>query len=149
MQARRSLSFPLIPCDLKLEHTLRQTRVERNSNLLGEHHTETMGEVNHVALRDHYLLTTYTTPSCLRLPDVTAAHYEIKPSIIQNLPSFLGLSTENPYNFLNEFQAIYSTIKLMGFTKDALRMHLFPFTLKERAKHWFHSLAPNCFTSWV
>ena len=94
MLGRRSLSFPLIPCDLELERTLRQTRIERNSNLLEEHHTKTIGEVNHMALRDHYLPTTYITPSCLKLPDVTAAHYEIKPSTIQSLPSFLGLSTK-------------------------------------------------------
>jgi hypothetical protein len=28
-------------------------------------------------------------------------------------------------------------------------MRLFPFSLKERAKHWFHSLAPNSITSWA
>jgi hypothetical protein len=28
-------------------------------------------------------------------------------------------------------------------------MHLFPFSLKERAKHWFHSLAPNSITCWA
>jgi hypothetical protein len=26
-------------------------------------------------------------------------------------------------------------------------MRLFPFSLKGRAKHWFHSLAPNSITS--
>jgi hypothetical protein len=94
MLGRRSLSLPLISCDPNIERTLRQLRSERNSNLLGEHITETMGDNNPMALRDHYLPTTYTSPTCLTLPDVTAAHYEIKPSIIQSLPSFLGLSTE-------------------------------------------------------
>jgi hypothetical protein len=41
-----------------------------------------MGDNNPMALRDHYLPTTYTSPTCLRLPDVTTAHYEIKPSTI-------------------------------------------------------------------
>jgi hypothetical protein len=147
MLRRHSLSLPLISCDLNIERTLRQLRSERNSNLLGERPTETMGDNNPLALRDHYLLTTYTSPTFLRLPDVTAAHYEIKPSTIQSLPSFLGLSTENPYDFLDEFLAICSTIKLSGFTKDALQIRLFPFSLKERAKHWFHSLAPSSITS--
>ena len=77
------------------------------------------------------------------------ALYEIKPNTIQSLPSFLGLSTVNPYDFLSEFQAICSAIKLTGFTEDALRLRLFPFTLKERVKLWFHSLTPNSITSWV
>jgi hypothetical protein len=129
------LLLPLISCDPDIERSLRQLRSKRNSNLLGECATETMGDNNPMALRDHYLPTTYISPTCLRLPDVTAAHYEIKPSTIQSLPSFLGLSTENLYDFIGEFLAICSTIKLSGFTEDALRMRLFPFSFKERAKH--------------
>jgi hypothetical protein len=126
------LSLPLIACDLNIEHTLRQIRAKRNSKLAKEHTTDTMVGANHIALQDHY-----TTPSCLRLPDVTATHYEIKPSTIQSLPTFLGLTHENPYDFLNEFQTIYSTIQLTGFIEDALKMRLFIFALKDRAKHWF------------
>jgi hypothetical protein len=82
MLGLRSLSLPLIACDPNIEHTLKQLKAERNSNLPKEHTTETMGEANHVALQDHYIPPTYTTPSCLRLPNVTATHYEIKPSTI-------------------------------------------------------------------
>jgi hypothetical protein len=139
----RSLSLPLITCDLDIEHTLRQLRVERKSKLPKEHTTETMAGANHVALQDHYIPPTYTTLSCLRLPDIMATHYEIKPSTIQSLPTFLELTHENPYGFLSEFQTIYSTIQLTGFTEDALQMCLFIFTLKDRAKHWFQSLEPN------
>jgi hypothetical protein len=91
----------------------------------------------------------YTSSTCLRLPDITAAQCEIEPSTIQSLPSFIGHSTENPYDFLSEFLAICYTINLFGFTEDALRMHLFPFSLKKRVKHMFHSLAPNSITSWA
>ena len=107
-----------------------------------------MAGANHVALQDHYIPPTYTTPSCLRLPDVMATHYGIKPSTIQSLPTFLGLTHENPYDFLSKFQTISSAMQLTRFTKDALRMHLFPFTLKERAKHWFQSLELDSITSW-
>jgi hypothetical protein len=82
------------------------------------------------------------------LLDITTTHYEIKPSTIQSLPTFLGLTHENPYDFLSEFQTICSTIQLMGFIEDALKMHLFIFALKDRAKHWFQSLEPNSITPW-
>ena len=94
MLGRRSLSLPLITCDPDIEHTLRKIRAERNSNLPKEHTTDTMAVANHVALQDHYIPPTYTTLSCLRLPDITATHYEIKPSTIQSLPTFLGLTHE-------------------------------------------------------
>jgi hypothetical protein len=64
----RSLSLPLNSCDLDIERTLRQLRSERNSNLLGARLTETMGGDNPMALQDHYLPTTYTSPICLKSP---------------------------------------------------------------------------------
>jgi hypothetical protein len=102
-----------------------------------------------VLLRDHYLLSTYTSPSCLQLPNVTVANYEIKSSIIQMLPSFYGLNDEDPYKYLDEFLEICSTIKLHGFSEDALRMRLFPFSLMDKAKHWIKSLEANIVTSWT
>jgi hypothetical protein len=148
MLGRRSLSLPLITCDPNIEHTLRQIRAERNSKLSKEHTTNTMAGANHVALQDLYIPPTYTTPSCLRLPNIMATHYEIKPSTKQSLPTFLWLTHENPYDFLSEFQTISSTIQLTGFTKNALKMRLFIFALKDRAKHGFQSLEPNSINSW-
>ena len=77
-----SLSLPSITCDLDIEHTLRQIKAERNSKLSKEHNTDTMARGNHVALQDHYIPPTYTTPSCLRLPNIMTTDYEIKPSTI-------------------------------------------------------------------
>jgi hypothetical protein len=148
MLGRRSLSLTSISCDPDIEHTLRQLRAEKKSNLPKEPTTDIMAGAPHVALQDHYIPPTYTTPSCLRLLDITATHYEIKPSTIQSLPTFLGLTHENPYDFLSEFQTICSTIQFTGFTEDALKMHLFIFALKDRAKHWFQSLEPDSITSW-
>jgi hypothetical protein len=70
-----------------------------------------------------------------QLPHITAAQYEIKSSIIQMLPSFYGLNNEDPYKHLYEFIEICSTIRLQNFSEDALRIHLFPFSLKDKAKH--------------
>jgi hypothetical protein len=148
MLGHRSLSLPLITCDPNIEHTLRQIRAERNSKLSKEHTTDTISGANHIALQDHYIPPTYTIPSCLKLLDITATHYEIKPGTIQSLPTFLGLTHENLYDFLSEFQTICSIIQLTGFTEDALKMHLFFFALKDSTKHWFQSLEPNFITSW-
>ena len=133
MLGRRSFSLPLIACDPDIEHTLRQLRAEGKFNLPKEPTTDIMAGAPHVALQDHYIPPTDTTPSCLRLPDITATHYEIKPSTIQSLPNFLGLTHGNPYDFLSEIQTICSTIQLTGFTEDALKMRLFIFALKDRA----------------
>jgi len=151
MLGRRSLSLPLNLCDLELGRTLRQNRTRRTASVSREHSNSVMAdeEERPVLLRDHYLPSTYNSPSCLQLPNVTVANYEIKSSIIQMLPSFYGLNNEDPYKHIDEFLEICSTIKMHGFSEDALRMRLFPFSLKEKAKHWLKSLEPNIVTSWT
>lgn len=32
--------------------------------------------------------------------------------------------------------------------RDSIRLHLFPFTLKEKAKYWFTTLSTNNITTW-
>jgi hypothetical protein len=61
------------------------------------------------------------------------------------LPLFYELSTEDPYKHLDEF----IDIRLQNFSEDALRMHLFPFFLKDKAKYWLDSLETNSITSWA
>jgi hypothetical protein len=100
-----------------------------------------------VLLRDHYVPTTYTPSSSLQLPNITAAHYEIKPSIIEMLPSFYGLNNEDSYKHLDEFFEICLTMRLQNISEDALRMHLFPFSLKDKEKYWLNSLETNSITS--
>jgi hypothetical protein len=57
MLGRRSLSLPLISCDPDIERTLRQLISERNSNLLGERTTKTMGDNNPMAFVSILLAT--------------------------------------------------------------------------------------------
>ncbi|CAN6486844.1 unnamed protein product [Victoria cruziana] len=56
------------------------------------------------------------------------------------LPSFYGLENEDPYRHLDEFLDICATVRIIHIEDDALRLQLFPFSLKEKAKHWFKFL---------
>ncbi|WP_146036724.1 hypothetical protein [Pseudomonas protegens] len=82
---------------------------------------------------------TYNSPIGNRLPEIEANHFEIKASTIQMLPSFYGLDSENPYKHIDEFLEICSTFKLPNVSDDAIRLRLFPFSLKDKAKHWLHT----------
>ena len=64
------------------------------------------------------------------------------------LPSFYGLANEDPYNHLNEFLKIYSTVKIQNFSDDALRLKLFPFSLKDKAKYWLNYLNTVTISIW-
>ena len=56
------------------------------------------------------------------------------------LPSFYGNTNEDPYKYLDEFLEICSTVKIQNFTDDALKLTLFPFSLKDKAKHWLGTI---------
>ncbi|CAN6455423.1 unnamed protein product [Victoria cruziana] len=59
------------------------------------------------------------------------------------LPSFHGLASEDPYRHLDEFLDVCATVKISHVDDGALRLRLFPFSLKERARDWLKSLPPS------
>ncbi|XP_058203029.1 uncharacterized protein LOC131317499 [Rhododendron vialii] len=100
------------------------------------------------AIGEYFLPSAYTSPSCITLPTTASTQFEIKSSLLQTLPSFYGLDNEDPYRHLGDFEEICSTVKIQHFTDNALRLKLFPFSLKDKAKYWLNTLAPNSITSW-
>jgi len=77
------------------------------------------------------------------------ANFEIKSRMIQMLPVFRGLANENPYQHVREFEDICGTMKYHQMIKESLKLRLFPFSLKERAKSWLLSLQPGSISTWV
>jgi len=55
------------------------------------------------------------------------------------LSSFHGLESKNPFKHVDAFLEISSTIFLNNISDDALRLRIFPFSLKDRAKAWLHT----------
>ena len=56
------------------------------------------------------------------------------------LLSFYENTNEDPYKHLDEFLEICSTVKIQNFTDDALKLTLFSFSLKDKAKHWLGTI---------
>ncbi|CAN6487250.1 unnamed protein product [Victoria cruziana] len=59
------------------------------------------------------------------------------------LSSFHGLAIEDPYRHLDEFLDVCTTVKILHVDDGALRLRLFPFSLKDRATDWLKSLPPS------
>ncbi|KAG8634890.1 hypothetical protein MANES_17G100851v8 [Manihot esculenta] len=70
-------------------------------------------------------------PSVVR-PKVDTSNFELKPSLVQMVQQsqFSGQTIENPH--LSNFMEISDMIKLHGVSKDAIRLRLFPFSLRDR-----------------
>ena len=90
-------------------------------------------------LRDFMNPTRTGAPSCIVYPPV-ASYFHFRPGIIQVLPNFHGLETKNPYLHLREFEEVCNTYNDTNCSINTIRLKLFPFSLKDRAKTWLQNL---------
>ena len=135
MLGRRSQNLELIPLDPDLERNIRRTHralVERETVEMGddlrnanpEEHmeyqvaragNEEQARAWHVdfttSLRDLFSPVATSSHSCIVLPPTNATHFDLKPHIIQLLPSFHSLDYENPYGHVKKFKDICATFK--------------------------------------
>ncbi|XP_044489283.1 uncharacterized protein LOC123213766 [Mangifera indica] len=105
---------------------------------------------NQRVLRDFAITTTHDGYSSVVRPAVVVNNFEIKPSIVQmgQQNQFRGLENEDPHVHLSRFSQICDTFKMNGVSEDAIKLRLFPFSLKDRATSWLDSRAPGAFTTW-
>ncbi|CAN6451408.1 unnamed protein product [Victoria cruziana] len=91
-------------------------------------------------LREFYMPNEYNHRDTIMGPAIEAAHYEIKASVIKMLPLFHGVEDEDPYYHLDEFLDVCGTVRITNIDDDVLKLRLFPFSLKDKAKYWLKSL---------
>ncbi|KAM2819065.1 hypothetical protein PS2_037519 [Malus domestica] len=167
MVSTRSTVQKLIPLDPKLEQNLRRKRREQNlqrvrplqetflqSVFLGDlHKKEKMAFVIPEAglpLGDS--LTAYTTniPSCITYPAVEeGTAFEIKQHMLNILPTFHGLSSDDPNMHIAEFLMGCKNILVRGFSTESIKLRLFPYTLKDQARRWLLTLPSGSITTWA
>ncbi|RVW48735.1 hypothetical protein CK203_076128 [Vitis vinifera] len=87
-----------------------------------------------------------SAPSCIIPP---LEQLIIRPHIVPLLPNFHGMESENPYAHIKEFEEVCNTFREGEASIDLMRLKLFPFTLKDKAKIWLNSLRPRSIRNWV
>ena len=73
----------------------------------------------------------------------------IRPHIVPLLPTFHSMESENPYSHIKEFEEVCTTFQERGAAIDLMRLKLFPFTLKDKAKVWLNSLGSRSIKTWT
>ena len=84
-------------------------------------------------------------------PPVEANTFELKPSMIQMIQhrtQFAGLPNEDPNQHISDFIELCDTVKYPGVSQDAIRLRLFSFSLRDKAKAWLQSLAIGSIKTW-
>ncbi|KAL6314385.1 hypothetical protein AAG906_021443 [Vitis piasezkii] len=64
-------------------------------------------------------------------------------------PRMSAPSCINPYSHIKEFEEVCNTFQEGGASINLMRLKLFPFTLKDKAKIWLNSLRPRSIQTWT
>ena len=75
-------------------------------------------------LNDYLHPTRTAIPSCIIFPQNTP-QMDFKPGMIQLLPNFHGLDSENPYLHIREFEEVVATFHSQPNAVDAVRLKFF------------------------
>ena len=68
--------------------------------------------------------------------------------MIQSTVQFSGYVHDDPNAHISNFLELYDTFKINGVSDDAIRLRLFSFSLRDKAKSWLHSLPVGSITTW-
>ncbi|KAJ9678890.1 hypothetical protein PVL29_020938 [Vitis rotundifolia] len=98
------------------------------------------------SMRDRMHPPRMSAPSCIVPP---TEQLVIRPHIVPLLPTFHGMESKNPYAHIKEFEDVCNTFQEGGSSIDKMRLKLFPFTLKDKAKIWLNSLRPRSIQTWT
>ena len=140
----RSISDNNLFFDPELELSLRALRREQRAI------QEAQSNLNRMAQPERRTLGDFAKPDIsgsfggIVAPTIANNNFEIKPSIIQMVQNnqFGGLQGEDPYAHILTFLNVCATFKINGVTDDAIRLRLFPFSVRDKAQLWLASL-PN------
>ena len=91
---------------------------------------------NTKAFRDYATPIVMDINSKIRILSIPANNFEIKQAIIQIIQAnqFGGSQAKDPSAQIASFLEICDTFKHNGVIDDALRLRLFPFSLRDKAK---------------
>ncbi|KAL4353607.1 hypothetical protein GQ457_06G013790 [Hibiscus cannabinus] len=82
------------------------------------------------------------------IPKFEAEHFESKPvmfNMLNTLGQFGGSPTENARQHLKSFLEICNSFKIHAVSNDVLKVKLFPYSLRDKAKAWLNNLPPGSF----
>ena len=88
--------------------------------------------------------------SAIRQPTMDTNNFELKPALITMVQQhqFNSHPTEDPNEHLGRFLRMANTVKLNGVRPEVIKLHLFPFSLRDIAAIWYESLPYGSVDTW-
>ena len=88
--------------------------------------------------------------SAFRQPAIEANNFELKPALITMVQQnqFIGHPIEDPNEHIGRFLEMANTVKLNGVRLEVIKLHLFPFSLRDIVATWYESLPYGSVNTW-
>lgn len=111
---------------------------------------EPMAETDNRPLNDFSLPSQDEPHSSIVPPAIQANTFKLEPPLVQIMQQnqFSRNPTEDPNLHISVFVQYVGTLKSSGANSEAIRLCLFPFSLRDRSRAWLQSLLANSITTW-
>ena len=146
----RSTSDNNLNFDPDIDLTIRVLRWEQRQKRENQLNLNNMAQPERRTSRDFAMPDISGSFGGIVPPAIANNNFVIKPSIIQMVQNnqFGGLQGEDPYAHILTFLNMCATFKINGVTDDAIRLRLFPFSVRDKAQLWLASLPNESITTW-
>ena len=150
----------LFPLDTKLERTLRNLRnvksaettimVEERMGQKVEQETAVERPPMQDIMEDFWRPVIQKEYLAVRQHAIEANNFELKPPLITMVQQnqFTGHPTEDPNEHMGRFLMMANTVKLNGVRPEVIKLHLFPFSLRDIVATWYESLPYGSVNTW-
>ena len=156
----RKQDSDLLPADTELERTLRslrKTKREERATMADERNDQTVEQRTTAGMppmqdtmEDFWRPFIQEEYFAIRQPTVDANNFELKLALIimvqQN--QFTSHPTKDPNEHLGRFLRMSNTVELNGVRPEVIKLHLFPFSLRDIAATWYESLPYGSVDNW-
>ncbi|KAK8612644.1 hypothetical protein V6N13_092755 [Hibiscus sabdariffa] len=88
----------------------------------------------------------------ITIPEFEVEDFKLKHvlfNMLNTLGQFGGSPAENARQHLKSFLEICNSFKIHGVSNDVLKLKLFPYSLRDKAKAWLNNLPPSSSQSWT
>ncbi|XP_027150222.1 uncharacterized protein LOC113750449 [Coffea eugenioides] len=123
---------------------------EGQSSIANDSEEDEISMANNQTLRELAAPKLTHQPLCITFPTLAEnTSFELKSGLIHLLPSFHGLSSEEPHEYIQEFEVVCSSMKPLVVTEEQIKLRAFSFSLKDAAKDWLYYLPAGSITIWA
>ncbi|KAL4281737.1 hypothetical protein GQ457_03G019570 [Hibiscus cannabinus] len=108
-------------------------------------------QVKNISIRDHLLPDLGNLNPGIVTLEIQAAQFELKLvmfNMLNSIGQFGGSPYEDARKHLRSFIEVCDSFRQQGVHEDVLRLKLFPYSLRDRARLWFNSIPSGSVESW-